>query len=124
LHQKVDELTLAFNTKAEWVVNNKMIPTGETIEVDAVSGKIGRAEYDGCFTLEKPLVRLAQEGGVQLTMDCGPDFPYLQVYTPPHRNSIAIEPMTCLPDVYNNGIGLIELQPGEKRSFSFSMVLE
>lgn len=37
---------------------------------------------------------------------------YLQLYTPPHRNSLAIEPMTCEPNVFNSGRGLIELEPG------------
>ncbi|MGB7070759.1 MAG: hypothetical protein WBD22_14795 [Pyrinomonadaceae bacterium] len=39
---------------------------------------------------------------------------FLCVYTPPHRRSIAVEPMTCAIDAFNNGRGLIVLQPGEK----------
>ncbi|KAA3635266.1 MAG: hypothetical protein DWQ02_10115, partial [Bacteroidetes bacterium] len=89
-----------------------------------ISGIIGEDEYAGCFTLQSPIVELATEEGKKLIMDCGGDFPYLQVYTPPHRNSIAIEPMTCPPDVYNNGVGLIELIPGAESSFTFSMILE
>ena len=38
---------------------------------------------------------------------------FLQVYTPPHRKSIAIEPMTCAPDAFNNKDGLIVLGPFE-----------
>jgi aldose 1-epimerase len=39
---------------------------------------------------------------------------YLQLYTPTHSNSIAIEPMTGISDSFNNGIGLKKLKAGEK----------
>lgn len=122
--QKVNRLSLKFDTVTHWEVDDKMIPTMDTVIIDPISGNIGEDEYDGCFTLENPIIELATEEGKKLIMDCGEDFPYLQVYTPPHRKSIAIEPMTCPPDVYNNRVNLIELDPGEKRSFSYSMILE
>lgn len=124
LGQKVDGLSLKFNTTTHWEVDEEMIPTTDTVEIDPISGSIGADEYDGCFTLESPIVELAIPGGNKLILDCGKDFPYLQVYTPPHRNSIAIEPMTCLPDVYNNGVGLIELTQGDKKRFTYSMIIE
>lgn len=44
----------------------------------------------------------------------GPNkYNYLQLYIPPDRNSIAIEPMTCNIDAFNNHNGLITLQPKE-----------
>ena len=122
--QKVNKLSLKFDTRTHWEVDDKMIPTMDIVKIDPISGNIGEDEYDGCFTLENPVVELATEKGKKLIMDCGEDFPYLQVYTPPHRNSIAIEPMTCPPDVYNNRVDLIELEPGEKRAFSHSLALE
>ena len=36
---------------------------------------------------------------------------YVQVFTPPHRQSIAIEPMTCNMDAFNNKEGLVLLTP-------------
>jgi Galactose mutarotase and related enzymes len=48
------------------------------------------------------------------------NYPYLQVYTPPHRQSIAIENLSAAPDVFNNRMGLIELEPGERIGFSCS----
>jgi aldose 1-epimerase len=32
---------------------------------------------------------------------------------PRRRHGLAIEPMTCAPDAFNSGLGLITLQPGE-----------
>ena len=41
--------------------------------------------------------------------------PWVQVYTNPTRDAIAVEPMTCGPDAFNEGptrAGLITLAPG------------
>ncbi len=38
---------------------------------------------------------------------------YVQVFTHPRRHCLAIEPMTCAPDAFNNGMGLVVLRPGE-----------
>ena len=50
-------------------------------------------------------------------------YQYLMVYTADaipdrmrRRRSIAIEPMTCAPNAFRSGDGLIILQPGEARS--------
>jgi aldose 1-epimerase len=43
----------------------------------------------------------------------------IQIYTPPTRESIAIEPMTSEPDALNHHRGLIVIPPGEKRTFTF-----
>ncbi|MGL6269156.1 MAG: hypothetical protein ACRC2O_14590, partial [Chitinophagaceae bacterium] len=45
-------------------------------------------------------------------------YPYLQLYTPPHRNSIAIENLSAAPDAFNNGMGLVTLEPDHTRTFS------
>lgn len=51
----------------------------------------------------------------ELWWDAG--FEFVQVFTPPlerfGRTAIAIEPMTCAPDAFNSGAGLIELGPSE-----------
>lgn len=38
---------------------------------------------------------------------------YVQVFTAPRRHCLAIEPMTCAPDAFRNGFGLVALKPGE-----------
>lgn len=47
--------------------------------------------------------------------------PFVQVYISPllEFNSIAIEPMTCAPDSFNNSLGLISLKPHQFHSFNF-----
>ncbi|MCJ7554163.1 MAG: hypothetical protein MUO34_09805, partial [Ignavibacteriaceae bacterium] len=38
---------------------------------------------------------------------------YLQIYIPPERKSISIEPMTSNVNSFNNGEGLLILEPGK-----------
>ena len=40
---------------------------------------------------------------------------YLQVFTPPNRKSVAIEPMSCPGNAFNSGLGLQYLSPGDTR---------
>lgn len=41
-------------------------------------------------------------------------YPYVKNYIPPTCNSIAIEPMTCIPDAFNNQTGLKILPSGSR----------
>lgn len=50
-------------------------------------------------------------------------FNFFQTYIPPHRKTIAIEPMTCAPDSFNNGLGLIKLSANEKFDCSWGIKL-
>jgi aldose 1-epimerase len=54
------------------------------------------------------------DGGARLWFD--ESFRFLQVFTldalKPGQPAIAVEPMTCAPDAFNTGAGLIVLEPG------------
>ena len=68
--------------------------------------------------------RLSGPDGTGVEVSWGPECRWLQVYTlmapgaPYHRGALAIEPMTCAPDAFNNGRGLVELEPGAETSMS------
>jgi aldose 1-epimerase len=47
-------------------------------------------------------------------------YPYLQIYIPSHRKTIAIENISGAPDAFNNGMGFITLEPGESALFKTS----
>jgi aldose 1-epimerase len=49
---------------------------------------------------------------------------FLQVFIPPLRHCVALEPMTCAPDAFNNGMGLARLEPGEMLKGSFGVSFE
>lgn len=76
---------------------------------------IGKEFLDSCFRYTSGKVSVEDKKlGVKLTLDSGKDFPFVQVYTPPHRKYIAIEPMTCVPDSFNNKVGLKILNKNER----------
>jgi aldose 1-epimerase len=50
-------------------------------------------------------------------------YPYLQIFIPNHRKSIAIENLSAAPDAFNNGIGLKVLAPGESASYTTKFVI-
>lgn len=49
----------------------------------------------------------------------GASYPFVQLYTPQSEESLAIEPMTCPADAFNNHIGLLELEPNQSASFQW-----
>ncbi|MEO9966209.1 MAG: hypothetical protein ABJF11_10495 [Reichenbachiella sp.] len=89
---------------------------------------IGKTKFDDCFEIadnENFAVRLKDENRhfeLEIWQDSeDKKYKYVQIYTPPDRKSIALEPVTCAPNAFNTGQGLIELKPNEKVSMSFGI---
>jgi aldose 1-epimerase len=63
-------------------------------------------------------------GGARLWFD--ETYQFLQVFTvenlTPGQSGVAIEPMTCAPDGFNSGAGLIVLEPGAAWTGSWGIV--
>ncbi len=112
-------------------VDEHLIPTGERTPFRHFSRPqaIGNFELDNCFALtnEGKKATLTLEGSMarlRYWQETGPGkFNFIQLYTPEDRQSIAIEPMTCNIDAFNNGDGLIRLEPDETVSARFGLVL-
>lgn len=123
LGANINELFLEMNVKKMLEFNERLVPTGNIISYKKFqrSEIIGETFLDNCFLLNdhnKPACILRNnKSGLELTIQPDKSYPYLQVYTPPHRNSIAIENLSAAPDAFNNKIGLTILNPGESCSF-------
>jgi aldose 1-epimerase len=107
------------------------IPTGRTEPAESELSPIGARLLDDCYTdLDADWsVQVTPPGGPTLRLSGDPVWRYLQVFsgdTVPQperrRQGLAIEPMTCPPNAFNTGDGLIVLPPGE--SFRGSWVLQ
>jgi len=122
----VNELSLQMAAEHMLEFDEALIPTGALLHDSRFTNGalLGATELDNCFLLEKlmdgqPACKLVNEKQqVQLSIFANSNYPYLQVYTPPHRQSIAIENLSAAPDVFNNNMGLILLEPGESIGFS------
>jgi aldose 1-epimerase len=125
LGKKIDELQLEFQSDEKILFDDSLVPTGETLPYQEFNSlkQIKDTFFDNCFSLNfatcQPLCVL-RDAVQKLQIEIHPDktYPYLQIYTPPGRNSIAIENLSALPDAFNNGIGLITLTPQSSHVFA------
>ena len=113
LSNSVDDLVMQFNSKRMVEFDDTLVPTGNYLPYDRFNEmrKFGDTFLDNCFELNETganACTLRDAGtGLQLNIIPSGAYPYLQIYTPPHRKSIAIENLSSLPDAFNNGMGLI-----------------
>jgi aldose 1-epimerase len=122
---KIDDWQLYFNADAMLEFDDKLIPTGHLLEYKEFNEekKIGGAVLDNCFLLnidEGYAACTLRNDATQLQLNFFPDssYPYLQIYTPPHRESIAIENLSGAPDAFNNKMGLLMLAARHTHTFT------
>lgn len=125
----IDTATLSFTTNKQLEFSEDLLPTGNIIEDNRfLAGQHMEGVFlDNCFLLDRDseTQQLCTLKNETVTLTIAPDkhYPYLQIYTPPHRKSIAIENLTSAPDSFNNGIGLLVIEPGHTLEFSTTYTL-
>jgi aldose 1-epimerase len=124
LHSKINELTLQLNADKMLEFNEALLPTKKIISYTRFQQPeiLSSTILDNCFLLnenDKPACVLKNtKSGLELTIKPDKSYPYLQLYTAEHRNSIAIENLSAAPDAFNNKMGLTILQCAEKILFT------
>lgn len=138
--ETIDSLGLELDA-AKWLLTDtQQIPVG----TEAVAGSphdfrggrvIGAQQLDCAFT---DLARDAKGGawahvtspeGRRVSLWADEHFRYFQVYTgdtlapPRRRHGLAVEPMTCAPNAFASGDGLIRLAPGETVTAAWGLVV-
>ncbi len=121
--KRVNRLMLRIPPCSRTVIDERMIPTGAVEPFDDFreSRFIGDSQFDTGFQLPvrsgeavTELFDPELDLKISVFQETGQGkYNFLQIYIPPSRNSIAIEPMTCNIDAFNNKQGLIILKPGE-----------
>lgn len=119
----VDDVTLELPFTSELRVDEdrllpiSVVPT--TRGKDFQSARpIGQTQFDTAFTDPTATEWTARLVGSSHTVEVWGDrtVPWVQLYTRPERDAIAVEPMTCGPDAFNEGpthAGRIVLSPGD-----------
>jgi aldose 1-epimerase len=120
---RVDDATLQVPARTVLEADERGLPVGSVPvegELDFRTPKpVGEVKLDHCFT---DLVRdedgLARVRLGETTLWADESYPYLMIFTGDPlpvgaRRSLAVEPMTCAPNAFRSGDGLVRLEPGE-----------
>ncbi len=124
LGETINELLVQINCKEMAEFNESLLPTGKLVAFSSFSSpqKFGDTFFDNCFVINEnayPACTLEdRQTGLKLEIIPGSSYPYLQIYTPAHRKSIAIENLSSVPDAFNNSVGLIISKPGQQNIFT------
>lgn len=114
LGENINHCKLQFKNNGKLVYDPDLLPTGqmESNTLFDTSTCIGAIHLDNGFLLdpENPKCTFENEN-YTLIVEANAAYPYLQLYTPDHRKSIAIENLSAAPDCFNNKIGLQIMQP-------------
>ncbi|MDR7304130.1 aldose 1-epimerase family protein [Haloactinomyces albus] len=136
---KINSMELELPASTYYRTNDRLIPVG-TSPVDGTeydfrtARRIGSTTMDTAFTdLTRrrdgtAVVRFGRPGGENVEMWVDETHDYLQVYTDDApsaerpqraRSGVTVEPMTCPPNAFVTGEGVIVLRPGQQHRGSW-----
>lgn len=125
--EPVDELTLSLPARTAILLDETMIPAGRGAPEPAATIALRDQMLDTPFALEsvpspttgKPFAETtltSSKTGIRLIVGQqtgAGKLNFLVCYTPPRRDSVAIEPQTAGVNAFNSGDGLAILDPGD-----------
>jgi aldose 1-epimerase len=126
---QVDDLTLTLPARNRLMVDSRLLPVGAAkvagTEFDYTEGRrIGSAVLDTAFgdvvhAEDGTSTVVLTGGGAEVRVWADGEFGWWQVFTSDTlggdrlRKAVAIEPMTCPPDAFRSGRGVIVIEPGD-----------
>jgi aldose 1-epimerase len=134
----IDPCELELQAAAWLPTDDRGIPSGAAQDVAGTSFDFRSARPIGSTSLDHALTELARDesgrawarltgGSVGIGLWAGPGYDWLQVFTgdslptQQRRRALAVEPMTCPPNAFASGDGLITLAPGDTVSHSWGI---
>jgi aldose 1-epimerase len=138
----IDDAILRVPALLRLDVDERQIPTGRLIPVKGTAfdflepRRIGQTTLDTAFSSLLPdadgLTRVelgTPDGRRRLTLWMDPAYRFLMVFTGDtipqadrRRRGLGIEPMTCAPNAFRSGDGLIVLQPGQSATSKWGLL--
>ena len=114
------DITLQVPANTRVPIDDRLLPTGPPTPLSGTeldfrhARRLGDQRLDTCFgDLERGAAGVASltlAGPRRLVVWMDDAFHFVQVFTA--DGAIAVEPMTCAPDAFNTGDGLLVLEPG------------
>jgi aldose 1-epimerase len=123
LGETINNCTLHIATNNQVEFDATLLPTGNIIANSTFiqPTMLQETALDDCFDVSKaPTNKVCSLANNTMALHIynNSNYGYLQVYTPPHRNSIAIENLSGAPDCFNNGLGLRLIEPNSSIIFA------
>lgn len=116
--KRKDSGNILLNSNKKIVFEKNMIPVRfDNLKTTQISTD---TFLDECFYLNDKNV-IFKNNDYQIKLNSSEKTNYLQVYTPPEKNSVAIEMMTSPPNCFNNEIDLKTLAPNESFKIEWSI---
>ena len=128
----VDEALLRVPAQTVLEADQRGIPVGsrpvEATELDFREPRpVGPTRLDHCFTdLDRGEDGRARVTIGETTLWADESYPYLMIFTGDglpdvERRSLAVEPMTCAPNAFVSGEGLVLLEPGDSHAAAWGI---
>lgn len=130
LEGNINECTLQICSNQRAIHKTNQIPTGDFVNDERFIKpiKLNGIELDDCFVINtqqqnNEYSAVLSNNSLKLEVDClGNSYPYVQIFTPDHRNNIAIEPLTALPNSLNTS-SAVNYWPYKSKTFTHSYKL-
>ena len=101
------------------------IPTGREEAAPAMDTPLADGSWDDGFALKAETATLGiSGGGLAISVDFLEGFGYAQVYAPPGKPFVALEPMTAPTSALTTGRGLRTVAPGDRYRTAFRIRVE
>ncbi|WP_158840621.1 aldose 1-epimerase [Polaribacter sp. L3A8] len=113
ISDNLSESSINFDCNQKLIIGDRNITTGVEDVKSKVVLNIENKQLDDCWVLNTDKVQF-NTPKYQLNFSSSVKDNFLQAYTPPRLNTIAIEPTTGVSDSFNNKIGLQTLNPNEE----------
>jgi len=126
----VEDMDIQFPADSFIEVDSRFLPIRYKQANECISQgtRIGNQTFDNCYKLIPGAVRNTsitnKESGLRLTIEQDHTFDHSQIFIPPGRKLIAVEPLTAGLFAVKTGDGLIKLAPQETYNGAITVKLQ
>ncbi len=120
--ESIQDSQLIFHSSTQIETDDQMITTSVKTHYKKAELSLGSRDFDDCYGLQRDPI-LLETPLYRLTLSSSDAYKYLQFYTPPVDNTIAIEPVTGISNSFNNSHGLQVLDAGEDYEITWQLNL-
>jgi aldose 1-epimerase len=117
------DVRLSLPARRHLIVDDAGLPTGEAVAQVAEDLPIGDRTFDDLYELGATRQMSVAGGGRRLTLDLVDGYHYAQVFVPPDRDTVSLEPMTSPTNALVTG-GCPVARPGWPYTATFTLQVE